>query len=106
MQTSVRVAEIRTENTSPDRYAISTRSVRVFMEVYRKHPLSTGSLVTTAWRVLRLRMLTGSLVTTPWRVLRLRMEDTASEHGGWLLTRDCPPARGLGVGLTPPRRKK
>jgi hypothetical protein len=40
------------------------------------------SLVTTAWRVLRLRMLGRSLVTTPWRVLRLRMEETPSSFGG------------------------
>jgi hypothetical protein len=27
-------------------------------------------------------MLDGSLVTTAWRVLRLRMENTASRYGG------------------------
>jgi hypothetical protein len=27
-------------------------------------------------------MLSGSLVTTAWRVLRLRMEETASRYGG------------------------
>jgi hypothetical protein len=29
-----------------------------------------------------LKMLGGSLVTTAWRVLRLRMEGTASRYGG------------------------
>jgi hypothetical protein len=29
-------------------------------------------------------MLCGSLVTTAWRVLRLRMEGTASRYGGYL----------------------
>jgi hypothetical protein len=28
-------------------------------------------------------MLVGSLVTTAWRALRLRMEGTASRYGGW-----------------------
>jgi hypothetical protein len=40
-----------------------------------------GSLVTKAWRVLRLRMLGRSLVTKAWRVLRLRM------LGGSLVTK-------------------
>jgi hypothetical protein len=29
-------------------------------------------------------MLCGSLVTTAWRVLRLRMEEAPSTYGGWL----------------------
>jgi hypothetical protein len=30
----------------------------------------------------KLAMLSGSLVTTAWRVLRLRMEEKASRYGG------------------------
>jgi hypothetical protein len=58
----------------------------------------------------------GSLVTTAWCVLRLRMEETPSSYGGQLRiylissrghpTRGGPPAWGLGVGLITPHRKK
>jgi hypothetical protein len=61
-------------------------------------------------------MLGGSLVTMAWRVLRLRMEETPSSFGGklqiYLLssrgqpTRGGPPAWGLGVELTAPHHKK
>jgi hypothetical protein len=61
-------------------------------------------------------MLGGSLVTTAWRVLRLRMEEKASRYGGQVRinlisrsgqpTTDGPPAWGLDVGLTIPHRKK
>jgi hypothetical protein len=54
-------------------------------------------------------MLGGSLVTTAWRVLRLRMEETLSKYGGNCRgqpTMGGPPAWGLGVGLTTPHRKK
>jgi hypothetical protein len=34
------------------------------------------------YRVYFATMLSGSLVTTAWRVLRLRMEETASRYGG------------------------
>jgi hypothetical protein len=34
------------------------------------------------FRIAFLSMLGGSLVTTAWRVLRLRMEGTASRYGG------------------------
>jgi hypothetical protein len=61
-------------------------------------------------------MLDGSLVTTAWRVLRLRMEETASRYGRYLRThllnsrgqptRGGPTAWGLGVGLKSPYRKK
>jgi hypothetical protein len=54
--------------------------------------------------------LGGSLVTTAWHVLRLRMEEMPSSFGGqlWIYwissrgqtTRGGPPAWGLGVGLT------
>jgi hypothetical protein len=60
-------------------------------------------------------MLGGPLITTAWRVLRLRMEETPSRYGGklriyWLRSRGQPtrggsPARGLGVRLTNPRCK-
>jgi hypothetical protein len=33
-------------------------------------------------KILLLSMLSGSLVTTAWRVLRLRMEEKASRYGG------------------------
>jgi hypothetical protein len=36
-----------------------------------------------------------------WRLLRLRMEETASKYGQG----GGPLARGLGVGLTPRRKK-
>jgi hypothetical protein len=54
----------------------------------------------------------GSLVTMAWRVLRLRMEETLQVAANVLnkqsLTADKgdPPAWVLGVGLTTPRRKK
>jgi hypothetical protein len=61
-------------------------------------------------------MLGGSLVTTAWRVLRLRMEETPYSFGVQLRiysinscgqpTSGGPPALGLGVGLTTPRLKK
>jgi hypothetical protein len=61
-------------------------------------------------------MLGGSLVTTAWRVFRLRMEETPSSYGGklrmyWIYSRGQPsrggpPAWGLSVGLTTPHRKK
>jgi hypothetical protein len=61
-------------------------------------------------------MLNGSLFTTTWHVLRLRMEETAFRCGGYLQiyrissraqhTRGDPPAWGMGVGLTAPHRKK
>jgi hypothetical protein len=61
-------------------------------------------------------MLSGSLVTTAWRDLRLRMEEKASRYGGqlriyWISsrgqpTRGGPPAWGLGGGVTTPHRKK
>jgi hypothetical protein len=57
-----------------------------------------------------------SLVTTAWRVLRLRMEETPSRCGGYLRiywitsreqpTRGYPPAGGSGVGLTTRHLKK
>jgi hypothetical protein len=53
--------------------------------------------------------LGGSIVTSPWRVLRLRMEETASKYGCYLriywissrgqLTIGGPPAGVLGLGL-------
>jgi hypothetical protein len=62
--------------------------------------------------VNHLLMLGGSLVTTAWRVLRLRMEETPSSFGGKLQissrgqpTRGGPPAWGLGVGLTTHHKK-
>jgi hypothetical protein len=61
-------------------------------------------------------MLGGSLVTTSWRVLRLRLEETPSSFGGklriyWIRsrgqpTRGGPPAWEMGVGLTTPHRRK
>jgi hypothetical protein len=55
-------------------------------------------------------MLSGLLVTTAWRVLRLRMEEKASRYGGYLRidrtssrgqpTRCGTPAWGLGVRVT------
>jgi hypothetical protein len=74
------------------------------------------SLVTTAWRVLRLRMeetdsryggLVGSLVTTAWRVLRLRMEETASRYGGLVGSLVTTAWRVLGCGWwrRPPEMK-
>jgi hypothetical protein len=65
----------------------------------------------TEWQ----QALGGSLVTTAGRVLRLRMEETPSRFGEKLRiyrissrgqpTRGGPPAWGLGVGLTTPHRK-
>jgi hypothetical protein len=63
-------------------------------------------------------MSDGSLFTTAWRVLRLRMDETASSYGGQLLNKQMRTeggegglqlggwAWGLSVGLTPPHRKK
>jgi len=48
-------------------------------------------------------MLVMPLVTTAWRVLRLRMEGISSRGQP---TRGGPPAWGFGVGLTTPHRKK
>jgi hypothetical protein len=66
--------------------------------------------------VLEESMLGGSLVATAWRVLRLQMEETPSRYGGKQRiygissrgqpTRGGPPAWGLGVRLTTPHRKK
>jgi hypothetical protein len=61
-----------------------------------------------------INILGGSLVTTAWRVLRLRMEETPSSYGGSCECTEChgepirggPPALGLGVGLTTPHNKK
>jgi hypothetical protein len=60
-------------------------------------------------------MLGGSLVATAWRVLRLRLEETTSRYGAKLRIRlisrrgqpkrGDPPAWSFGVGLTTPRRK-
>jgi hypothetical protein len=60
-------------------------------------------------------LLGGLFVTTAWRVLRLRMEETASKYGGYLRiylisslgqsTRGGPPAWGLGVRLIIPHHK-
>jgi hypothetical protein len=57
-----------------------------------------------------------SLVTMAWRVLRLRMEETPFSYGGqlriyWISsrgqpTRGDPTAWGLGVRLTTTHRKK
>jgi hypothetical protein len=33
---------------------------------------------------LELAMLSGSLITTAWRILRLQMEEMASRYGRWL----------------------
>jgi len=61
-------------------------------------------------------MLGMSLVTTAWRVFRLRMKMTASRYGGqlriywissrWQPTRGGPPPWWLGVGLRIPHHKK
>jgi hypothetical protein len=57
-------------------------------------------------------MLSGSPVTTAWRVLRLRMEEKACRYGGWLRiywissrgqpTGGGPPAFGVGRGANNP----
>jgi hypothetical protein len=38
--------------------------------------------ITLISMVITISMLGGSLVTAAWRVLRLRMEETASRYGG------------------------
>jgi hypothetical protein len=48
---------------------------------YKAGNILTKSANISFYRTL-LPMLGGSLVTTAWRVLRLRMEGTASRYGG------------------------
>jgi hypothetical protein len=44
--------------------------------------LSTGTTLHFNMYITHKSMLGGSLVTTAWRVLRLRMEETPSSFGG------------------------
>jgi hypothetical protein len=66
--------------------------------------------------IVFISMLGGSLATTAWRVLKLRMEETASRYEGQLRiyrissrgqpTMGDPPAWRLGVGPIIPHSKK